>query len=151
MDFEIQHQQQPTLQSCTHTCLAMLLNEPIDKVARVMGFDLNRGMEHVETMQALARCGFSWNRFVLGWLVADGYYMLTVPSLNNAAGNHSIVVRIGDHQMVEVHDPNMGNPLKRYYSLGQETASTKLPIRWSEPYYVVPGGRLPTPSINRGV
>lgn len=129
--FGIFPQTQPTGSTCVQTCIAMVLGVPVaDVIARYGDEPLNQQrMAH-----ALTECGVVWNQMTNGTMVHEGWYMATVPSLNNRGGNHQIMVRFTSHDGVCVADPARGD---RYKQDGSDLRS------WS---YLTPlwlGGSLP--------
>ncbi len=127
-------QKQPTPVTCVQTCLAMALNEPVEKVIEVFG---PNGMSQQELASALHRCGVTFNCLVFGTLVSSGWYFLKVPSLNNVAGSHMVLVHYdagygcsGFHLL----DPST---MKTYDTDGKNLGS------WSDPIIFIPGGCLP--------
>ena len=108
----ITHQKQPNATTCVQTCLAMLLNEPVEKVIALAG---DEGMSTLETYAFLERCGFTWNAMLLPSLIWDGIYIVTVPSLNLDARNHAILIET-EKGMAKAYDPNNGKLGKQYYS-----------------------------------
>lgn len=134
------HQQQPTWYSCNQTVLAMLLGVPVDEVLRVFPTE---GMVTRELYAALDRCGFTWNAFMFGTLVTEGFYILGVPSLNLEAGGHTILLEWhGSDEPSVVYDPNRGKVGKRFYTAGNDEGG--IPLRWwTDVIYVCRDGKLP--------
>lgn len=127
----ITHQKQPYSTCCVQTCLAMLLDEPVEDVIAMLG--TKEGLSTFETYQALNRFKFVWNALVLPELIFDGLYLLTVPSLNLQGRNHCILVERSD--VITVYDPNEGKEGKLFYTSSNLSS-------WSEPIYVYKGGKL---------
>lgn len=132
----ITHQTQPTKFSCAHTCLAMLLGEPVDKVRKVLG-DNDCGLSDREIHAALDRFQFLWNHFVYPTMIVAGTYLLAVPSLNNLGGSHCIVVQRDDCGMFKVFDPNKGREGVKVY---EEDGSNL--VSWHDTIFIYPGGKL---------
>jgi len=115
----------------------MLLGEPVEKVIAHAG---DQGMSTLETYAFLQKCGFTWNAMLLPSLIWDGFYIITVPSLNIDARNHAILMEV-EGGTVKAYDPNNGKQAKRYYNYGDLNAVE--PRSWSEPIYAFRGGKLP--------
>lgn len=131
------HQQQPTPYTCNQACLAMLMGVPVEDVIKAFPGD---GMTWRELMFALDRCFMTWNAFLFGTLVCEGYYLVSVPSLNFEGGAHTII--LFQAQRLVVFDPNRGREGKKFYS--NEGDGIGVPLRyWTEVIYVIPGGKLP--------
>lgn len=144
---KIKHQKQPTDTSCVHTCLAMALD--VD-VTEVMAFaDRHHlfcgGMSTCETLAFLMECRMIHTQLSRNAFTVDGLYLLTVPSLNIEGGKHAVLVRAEDFKEEEIWDPNRGRKGKKYY-VPYGTARGPLQVElngFTEPIYLVPGGRLP--------
>lgn len=132
----IKLQQQPSPTSCTQTCLAMLLNEPVTEVIALLG---DSGMSELETHSALEKFHFVWNALVYPSMLWTGYYLVTTPSLNLPGRNHCVLLEIIDGDGIPiVYDPNEGREGKLFYRKGHRDISS-----WSQVVYVFQGGRLP--------
>lgn len=137
---KIVHQTQPDPFSCNHTCLAMLLGEPVEKVLRAFP---GQGMTPHELHTALERCNFLWNAFVFGTMVVDGFYLMAAPSLNVETRGHVILMEWkGCWDESIIHDPNRGREGKRFYSTNPKDGGVPL-AWWTEMVIVKPGGVLP--------
>jgi hypothetical protein len=132
--FPLTLQTQPTQITCVHTCLAMALRVPVAQVIDRYG---PQPMSQQALHAALNACGFTWNAFVYGALIAPGWHFLTVPSLNIPGGNHMILCH-NDPEAgcsgLTVLDPSFG---KTYAPDGSTLRS------WSHPILFIPGGTLP--------
>lgn len=127
-------QKQPTPSSCSQTCLAMALDVPVEQVIAKFG---DRGMSHQEFLAAIAACGFLHNQFLFGSLIISGLYWLTVPSLNNRAGSHKVLVDYNADMGCSgftVYDPSTK---ETYRPDGSDLLS------WSNPILFFQGGTLP--------
>lgn len=133
---EITHQTQPTPYTCVHTCLAMILGEPVQKVIDVFGAEY--GMSDREIDAAMDKCRLLWNRFVYPDMIVPGYYIIGVPSLNIAGGTHCIIVRRDEDGRMKVFDPNRGVEGKKVYDENGKDLHT-----WFNVVLVYPGGKLP--------
>ena len=132
----IKLQQQPTGITCTQTCLAMLLDEPVEEVIKVCG---NQGMSNIEIHIALDKFRFTWNALVYPSLLWAGYYLVSTPSLNIPGGMHCVLLETTDDDGIpKVYDPNEDKEGKLFYKKGITDIKS-----WSEAIYVYRGGRLP--------
>lgn len=121
------------------TCLAMLLDEPVEKVISVFGA---APLSHKQLIHALNTCGVMWNQFVQGTLVATGWYIAAVPSLNNRGGSHAILFHYNvDYGCsgFQILDPSTKDC---YAADGSDLKA------WSNLIYFQPGGRLPETTAN---
>lgn len=120
---QLQHQIQPTWNSCASTCVAMLLGRPVQDVVNELH---DAYMADVCALpHYLHRHGVKFKPAVSDGGAPDGYvenriefghlYLLTVPSLNMDATLHFILLDARDDKAVATLDPNMGREGKRYY------------------------------------
>lgn len=114
--FEIVHQQQPDNATCGQTCLAMILGHPVEDVLKIFG---RIGCSTRDMYYALDRCAVWWNAFLFEHTVLHGHYIAMVPSLNNEAGSHYVVIRRDDDGET-VFDPNRGRDGKRFYGRAED-------------------------------
>lgn len=126
-----EHQTQPTSNSCVSTCVAMILNKPVEEVIKdlhsdyfdtdhcgdyaVVGYLRKHGMWVATMAQDVDSPCF---------LYTPGYYILTVPSLNYVGGTHAILLTVSKDREGElcwqVLDPAEGKPEKKAYSWSLE-------------------------------
>lgn len=131
---QIVHQQQPTGNSCSATCLAMLLGVPVDKVMADFHEDYCKGL--IKPFQYLIsnlridnvrRC-YSDDQLDK----PEGIYLVAVPSLNLTATIHNIVFDVRNDGLVifdpndglVIFDPNKGKPGKKYYTYDESEVKT---------------------------
>lgn len=129
--FGITLQTQPTHQTCVQTCLAMALNVPVSNVIDRYGRDA-KNQEFL--LHALTECSIVWNQFTVGTLLYQGWYFMTVPSLNQKGINHQILTRWTFQEGLYVMDPAIG---ERYKQDGSNLKS------WADLIPFLPGGILP--------
>lgn len=99
---------------CVSACLAMLLNEPVDKIHKEFNdkyhsydiwpddFLMGSGLKVSEvSMKHEAKLG-------------EGVYLVSVPSLNIVAGTHQIIFDYRGNKF-KLYDPNKGRVNKKYY------------------------------------
>lgn len=113
----------------------MVLGEDVENVVSKYG---NLGMSNRYLHEALHECGVLYNAFVYNDLVASGWYLASVPSLNQLGTQHQIILHfdlnLGSDGLT-VLDPS---DKTRYLEDGSNLRS------WSNLIYFVPGGSLPT-------
>lgn len=111
------HQQQPCLTSCVCTSIAMILGLPAAEVIRAWHHKyreedaslrdiLNGYGIEFKSFDTADRCGMD--------TAEEGYYLVTVPSLNFVGGNHQIAVEIEDGLFFP-YDPQAGKEGIKYY------------------------------------
>lgn len=107
------HQFQPTPFTCVHTCLAMVLDRPVEEVIQEVG--LPQGMYQRDLLDALERYEIEHlpTMFSKLWW---GWNLLAVPSLNVRGGAHQILLHF-DGKNYQVMDPS---PRTRYKEDGSD-------------------------------
>ena len=110
----IKHQKQPTDKTCTSTCLAMILDKPVQEI--VEDFHQDYLEYNFMPSQYLEACGVKVKKFYSeGNLIrAEKLYLVTVPSINTQAGLHHILVDTRDIKNPKVYDPQEGTGNKFY-------------------------------------
>jgi len=130
---KITHQTQPTWNSCTSTCLAMMINMPAQQVidefhdkfhARQLFED-----DFLDSKGIKYECA---NRNEQ--IESAGIYLLTVPSLNIEGGGHSIVYHVYPAETEgsfyhDLHDPVMGRDGKKFYVTHFHTDPSPLAVK----------------------
>jgi hypothetical protein len=124
-------QTQPTDVTCVHTCIAMILGIPVDKVIERYG---NTPITGFGLCAILEECGVLWNQFVFGTLIHEGWYLACVPSLNHVGKNHQIILWSEYGETIRVLDPARA---KKYAEDGSDLHC------WEGLIAFVPGGKLP--------
>ena len=141
-------QPQPTSDTCVHACIAMLMGEPVEEVAKAISLIVGRqsGVTTRELHTILDTGGFEWNQLTYPELTFDGWYILGVPSLNVPGGGHAILVKAEEGRIVQVHDPRQNATSARdthYYVVSDAmTAYQHTVRRWHISAWVHPGGSL---------
>jgi hypothetical protein len=114
---EIKHQMQPTPDTCTSACLAMILDVPVANVVEFFHKDWTDGKTDpahflVRNLAKIQIHREPYNNTLLFGKV----YLLTVPSVNITGRNHHIIVdmRHGEGKEI-VYDPNQGRMDCSYY------------------------------------
>ena len=111
----MKHQKQPSDLTCVHTCIAMLANIPVEEVVYFCGGD--GGLSTKETMYALDHFNCSWNLMVFPTLMWGCWHLVTVPSLNEASGNHAILIGMDVGEVgIKVMDPQKGRKGRKAYT-----------------------------------
>lgn len=118
---KITHQMQPTGNSCSSACLAMILDLPAQEIINDFHQDYFDGktrpfnyLSKVREISNIRRC------YSDEWLDGDswGVFLAVVPSLNLEGITHSVVFDCRDYLIVL--DPNKGKPNKKYYTFDQK-------------------------------
>lgn len=110
---------QPTSNTCTSACLAMITGMDVNIVISEFHDDWrlskNDPKRYLETKGV--KCEFNDGGAFNNCLSWDSVFLLTVPSLNLDGKLHHIVVDLRGHGDVDVTvlDPNNGKDGKRYY------------------------------------
>lgn len=121
MRHKIVHQKQPTRNCCTSTCLAMILNRPVQEVYDE--FHDHWYNKHDKSVQdyldALIAGGENISYRTaqpseMNRLHSGGLYLCTVPSLNVPGGLHHIVIDFRDDKFI-VYDPIKGWEGSKFY------------------------------------
>lgn len=105
--------QQPTAYSCVHTCLAMIVDVPVEDLILRFG-DHDNGFEEKATVlveNGLFPVNTTHDRHPF-W--TDGVYLVGTASLNIPGRLHCVVVEVVDCEY-KVYDPNKGKKGKEYY------------------------------------
>lgn len=126
---KLKHKTQPTGDTCTSACLAMLLGTSVDKV--VSEFHSDWRNRKSTPSDYLLENGIS---FVLNHnpynntLEWGGLFLITVPSLNLDGRLHHILADLrGDLEVIL--DPNKGREGKRYYTGWSREPEDKLGVQ----------------------
>lgn len=113
---ELKHKIQPTGDTCTSACLAMILGTSVDKVVNEFHPDWrDRKSNPAEYLQSkkvahITNCSPYDN--MLEW---GNLYLITVPSLNLVGSMHHVLADLrGDLEIIL--DPNKGREGKKYYT-----------------------------------
>lgn len=124
-------QQQPTADSCMVTCLAMVINEPVQQV-----YD----QWHPELFDKTCWLDDVLDRYYIPYfygqprkakLTSGFVYFLTVASLNIEGGLHQILLKHDAKGNVTIYDPVKGRPGTRSYVVGlPENPSEVTLITW---------------------
>jgi hypothetical protein len=127
----IKRQTQPDGKTCMHTCLAMALGVPVQRVIDKIGSD---PFDEMKLHGLLERWGLVWNACVYSRLVFRGWHFACVPSLNIRGGNHCILLWWDPMEgKLVIMDPARG---ERYAKDGSNLRS------WNQLTMFYPGGRI---------
>ena len=120
MSNELKHQIQPTENTCTSTCLAMILGIPVWDI--IEDFHDLYFSQKMNPMEYIHRFHPDWRcnslQSVHDTWVSGRYYILTVPSLNSRTDNHSIIQYFPGQ--LAILDPNRGRKDSDYYVLPRD-------------------------------
>lgn len=109
----INHQQQPTWNTCVSACIAMILNKPADEV--VSEFHEDYYEEKLDADEYLQSKGVDCEVLLTNAKLETGYiYLCSVPSLNLQARTHMIVLDMRE-ECWSLYDPNKGKEGKLYF------------------------------------
>lgn len=115
MTYYIKHQTQPCTTSCVSTCLAMIVNKPVQEIVDRFHADYREHCTSLRVMLNALNVPFtSFDSADHPLLSEVGVYMVTVPSLNIRAGTHQILVEVTDFDY-QVIDPVEGIEGRFYY------------------------------------
>lgn len=122
---------QPTSDTCTSACLAMLTGIEVQTVINEFHAGWKSTENKINPSTYLAEksvphsaCNDPFNN-LLEW---GSVYLLTVPSLNIDGGLHHIVVDLRNDAEI-VLDPNKGREGRRYYIAWSDTPVSNLEVR----------------------
>lgn len=111
-------QLQPTDRTCVHTCLAMVLDVPVQQVIDRYG---EEPMSEQRLYAALTEHGVLFDRMTFGdRFLFSGWYLAGVPSLNVEGGTHEILIHWSRREGMTVLDPS---PLRAYHRDGLNLAT----------------------------
>lgn len=113
----IKQQLQPTPDTCTSACLAMILDVPVANVVEYFHEDWVAGKTDPALFLARNLAKFQIHREPFDNTLEYGkVYLLTVPSINVMSKNHHVIVdmRHGEGKEI-VYDPNNGRVDIKYY------------------------------------
>lgn len=134
---------QPTPDTCTSACLAMLTGADVQTVIEEFHADWKSTENKINPSTYLSKRLVGHNVLndpfnnLLEW---DKVYLLTVPSLNIDGGLHHIVIDLRNDFEV-VLDPNRGRDSRRYYIGWSDEPRNNLEVRlhaWLTELEVVP-------------
>lgn len=114
---EIKHQMQPTPDTCTSACLAMILDVPVENVVEF--FHKDWMARKTDPAHFLVRnfVKFQIHREPYDNVLKYGeVYLISVPSVNITGRNHHLLVDMRQGEGKEIiYDPNEGRMDKSYY------------------------------------
>ncbi|OKP16218.1 hypothetical protein [Serratia fonticola] len=124
----IEHQQQPTFNTCMSACIAMVVSRPVGEVvelwheklqSKAAGIDNALDYYGIPYFYGHPRSAALWNGFI---------YFLTVPSLNIVGGLHEVIAILVEGQDPVLFDPGMGRPGSKYYVFGEPKMDSEVEI-----------------------
>lgn len=135
-------QQQPCQTSCVCTSIAMLLNIPAALVIKEHHEEYRNGKKNITDI--LDFYGVHYLEFYsgrsckLGEEILTGYFLGTVPSLNNIGGFHEILVGFDDEEFEwQIADPQAGVDGVKYYTANKELIKQYPDIAYPLTSYIV--------------
>jgi hypothetical protein len=110
-------------QTCVQACLSMITGDSIEDIISEMG---NKGLELSEEVGFYIKHKIGFNQLLYSTMF-NGFYAVTVPSININGGYHRIIVACDDGDVCQILDPNDGLEGKRFY-----TEKLFVESRWTE-------------------
>jgi hypothetical protein len=112
-------QQQPTPDTCTSACLAMITGKPVEQV--IAEYDAGHKSHELNANLYLIENGIDFcHGGIHEQMRSCGLFLLCVPSLNIVGGLHNILCLIwqdGDLFYKQIFDPCMGREGRKYYTM----------------------------------
>lgn len=142
---EIQHQVQPTWNSCVSTCLAMILDSPAQDIIDEFHDDYHGDKNTI--IDYLTSKGLKIKEIPRGQnidLTKEGLYLINVPSINIRGRTHQLVANIYKEDngfRWQLLDPAMGREGSEYYvwDAGEEVIGESFAILSWEPEFEILG------------
>lgn len=111
----IQHQTQPTFNTCMSTCVAMIAGQPVNEVVERWHQAFHDKADWLDDALDYYKIPYFYGSQRKGALHEGFIYFLTVPSLNIQGGLHQILVSLTADRGIEVFDPVKGRDGSKYY------------------------------------
>lgn len=115
----LQHQMQPTFNTCMATCVAMVAGQPVDEVVERWHQKFHDKTDWLDDALDYYKIPYFYGSQRKAELLYGFIYFLTVPSLNIKGGLHQILMSLTAERGIEVFDPAMGRPGSKYYVWGE--------------------------------
>ncbi|UAN48029.1 hypothetical protein KGP17_11110 [Serratia sp. JSRIV001] len=128
----IEHQQQPTFNTCMSACIAMVASRPVDEVVELWHEKFHAKTDWLD--DALDHYGipYFYGHPKQGTLRNGFVYFLSVASLNIVGGLHQVIAILVEGDKPVFLDPVMGRPGSKYYVFGEpKTDSEASIISWT--------------------
>ncbi|WPJ72109.1 hypothetical protein DEEACLCL_00092 [Salmonella phage CRW-SP2] len=140
MIYPLNHQVQPTATTCMSTCLAMLLDRPVEDIISLHHEDLSQWEITIGDILCMNGIPFILGKGInqVATIYHDYVYVLCAPSLTSPGILHQILLDTR-HGNTVVYDPLKGSG-KPYYTLDEDDESplaVKL-VSWVVDYIVDP-------------
>ena len=121
----IQHLKQPTADTCSSTCIAMITGLQVEKIISEFHADYCARPYEVNEYTYLRDLGLNVECCqAIDGLDSEYVYIVVVPSLNLKATLHTVVVywNVDEHDdlLPVVHDPNRGKEGKMWYHINKD-------------------------------
>lgn len=119
----MEFQQQPTPDTCTSACLAMITGKPVEQV--ISEYDAKHKNHESTASQYLIENGIEIvHGSVNAQIISCGLFLLCVPSLNIVGGLHNILCLVWHNKddglyYKQIFDPVMGREGRKYYTMGE--------------------------------
>lgn len=118
----LQHQTQPTFNTCMSACIAMVAGQPVDEVVARWHQSFHDKTDWLDDALDYYKIPYFYGSQRRAELLYGFIYFLTVPSLNITGGLHEILVSLTADRGIEVFDPVKGRPGAKHYVYGEVTS-----------------------------
>lgn len=118
----LQHQTQPTFNTCMSACIAMVAGQPVDEVVSRWHQSFHDKTDWLDDALDYYKIPYFYGSQRRAELLYGFIYFLTVPSLNITGGLHEILVSLTADRGIEVFDPVKGRPGAKHYVYGEVTS-----------------------------
>lgn len=124
----LQHQQQPTFNTCMSACVAMVAGQPVAEVVERWHQSFHDKADWLDDALDYYKIPYFYGSQRRCELLYGFIYFLTVPSLNIQGGLHQILVSLTADRGIEVFDPARGRPGSKYYVYGIPTSDDEVEL-----------------------
>ncbi|EPK0710199.1 hypothetical protein [Enterobacter hormaechei] len=124
----LQHQQQPTFNTCMATCVAMVAGQPVDEVVSRWHQAFHDKTDWLDDALDYYKIPYFYGSQRKAELLHGFIYFLTVPSLNITGGLHQILISLTAERGIEVFDPAKGRPGAKSYVYGDPKSEDEVSL-----------------------
>ena len=124
----LQHQQQPTFNTCMSACIAMASGQPVDEVVERWHQNFHDKTDWLDDALDYYKIPYFYGSQRRAELLYGFIYFLTVPSLNIQGGLHQILVSLTAERGIEVFDPVKGRPGAKHYVYGERCSDDEVSL-----------------------
>ena len=131
------HQTQPTENSCVSATIAMILSIPVENVVEEF-HERYFEMQSISVSEYLFSKGVRTIPGLTSYMILEWerVYLLCVPSINEVAAFHSLLVDTRGQETV-IYDPAMGREGKKYYVLQDPENELEIKLKAYNIHYEV--------------